>query len=88
MAAVLLRRESQMRWSSRRDGAVTVYDTDTTDDMLIIEPIIVAFTPDGWCDRCGGTLSVRRATDGTSEIQCLCCHHVCVRFNLGTRVHG
>jgi hypothetical protein len=77
-----------MRWSERRDGATAVYD-DTTinDDMLIIEPIIAAFTPDGWCSRCNGALGFRRATDGTSEIQCLRCHSVRARLSLGTKVH-
>jgi hypothetical protein len=77
-----------MRWSERRDGAVAVYD-DTTinDDMMIIEPIITAFTPDGWCSRCGGALGFRCATDGTSEIQCLRCHSVLARIDLGTKVH-
>jgi hypothetical protein len=42
---------------SRRDGAVAIYDdTDTTDNMMIVEPIVTTFTPtrDGRCDCCGG----------------------------------
>jgi hypothetical protein len=81
-----------MRWNSRRDGATAVYgDTPAyepgSDDVLIIEPVVVAFTPDGWCDRCGGALGFRCATDGTNEIFCLHCHAVCARIDLGTRVH-
>ena len=78
-----------MRWSERRDGATAVYDdTDTTDDMLVIEPVVTAFTPDGWCDRCGGALGFRCATDGTNEIFCFRCHGVLARIGLGNREHG
>jgi hypothetical protein len=80
-------KENAMRWSEHRDGCVAVFG-DTDDDMLIIEPVVTAFTPDGWCDRCNGALGFRCATDGANEIFCLRCHSVRARLNLGTRVHG
>jgi hypothetical protein len=78
-----------MRWSKGRSGVVSVYgDTDVnSNDMLIIEPIVTAFTPDGWCSRCSGALGFRRATDGTNEIFCFRCHGVLARIDLGTKVH-
>jgi hypothetical protein len=88
-AASLFEGESQMRWNPRRDGATAVYDdTDTVDDLIIIEPTITSFAPTraGRCD-CGGPLDFRCATDGTSEICCLRCHAVLARIGLGTTVH-
>jgi hypothetical protein len=78
-----------MRWSSRRDGAVAVYDETDDKDLMIVEPIVTAFTPtrNGRCDCCGGLLDLRCATDGTSEICCLRCHAVLARIGLGTTVH-
>jgi hypothetical protein len=78
-----------MRWSERRDGCVAVYDdaTGVDDDVLIIEPIVTAFTPGSRCDRCGGALGFRCAADGTSEIHCLLCHSVRARLSLGAKVH-
>jgi hypothetical protein len=76
-----------MRWSTRRDGAVAVYDDiDTTDDLMVVEPIIITLTHNGRCD-CGGAFGFRCATDGTSEIYCFSCHAVHARVGLGTRVH-
>jgi hypothetical protein len=78
-----------MRWSERRDGAVTIYDdTDTNDDMLVVEPTITAFMPTGRCDCRGGAISIRCAIGGTFEVYCLLCHKAHARFDLGTKVHG
>jgi hypothetical protein len=78
-----------MRWSSRRDGATTVFDdTVINDDMIVVEPVVTAFTPtrDGRCG-CGGKLDFRRMTDGVSEVYCFRCHTALARVDLGTRVH-
>jgi hypothetical protein len=78
-----------LRWSARRDGAVAIYDdTDITDDLMVVEPVITAFTPshDGRCN-CGGVFGFRCAIDGTSEIYCFRCHVALARISLGTRVH-
>ena len=78
-----------MRWSERPDGCIAVYDnTDINDDLLVVEPVVTAFTPDGWCDRCNGALGFRCATDGTNEIFCFRCHSVRVRIGLAIRVHS
>jgi len=78
-----------MRWSSRRNGAIAVYDdTDTSDDMLVVEPIITAFTPvngNGRC-ACGAPLSLRQLTEG-AEISCHRCHQVHGFISAGTQVH-
>jgi hypothetical protein len=81
-----------MRWSSRRDGCTAVFDDAPAyepggGEVLIIEPTIEAFTPNGWC-HCGGSLGFRCATDGTHEVVCLRCHEVCLRLSLSTKVHG
>jgi hypothetical protein len=78
-----------MRWSSRRDGATTVFDdTVINNDMIVVEPIITSFVPtrDGRCG-CGGKLGFRCATDSTGEIYCFRCHAVSARIDLSTRVH-
>ena len=87
MAAVLLRRGRQMRWSERKVGAVTVFG-DTDDDMLIIEPTIESFMPTGRCDCRGSAISIRCAIGGTFEIYCLICHKAHARIDLSTKVHG
>jgi hypothetical protein len=83
-----------MRWNSGRNGSTEIYDDAPayepgSDEMLIIEPDIISFTPDGWCARCGGALGFRHALDGAHEIICLHCHHVLARMSLGTKArHG
>jgi len=35
-----------MRWSSRREGTIAVYDdVYPNDDLLVVEPIVTTFTP-------------------------------------------
>jgi len=78
-----------MRWASRRDGAVAVYDdADTTDDMLVVEPVITAFTPvsgNGRCT-CGVQFSLRQMIEG-AEISCHRCHRAHGFISVGIRVH-
>ena len=75
-----------MRWSSKRDGAVTIYnDADTNDDMLVVGPVVVAFAP-ARRRTCDAALGHRHAIDGTVEVYCLACHVVHARFTLGTVV--
>jgi hypothetical protein len=76
-----------MRWSERKDGAVTVFG-DTDDDMLVVEPIITAFMPTGRCDCRGGAISIRCGIGGIFEIYCPRCHKAHARFDLGTNVHA
>src|SRR5262249_6941202 len=39
-------RECIMRWSSRRDGTIAVYDdVYPNDNLLVVEPIVTTFTP-------------------------------------------
>jgi hypothetical protein len=88
--APFLLKEIDMRWSSRRDGAVAVYDDlGTGDDMLVVEPIITDFfTPvngNGRC-ACGAPLSLRRLAEG-AELGCHRCHRVHGFIGVGTRVH-
>jgi hypothetical protein len=58
-----------MRWNSRRDGAVAIYDENDDRDLMVVEPILTSFTPtrEGQCD-CGGALGFRCTTDGAGEI--------------------
>jgi hypothetical protein len=76
-----------MRWSERRDGAVTVYDDGATTDTVIIEPVVENFTPTraGRC-RCGAQLDFRRTGNG-AEVCCFRCHTTLARIELGTKVH-
>jgi hypothetical protein len=76
-----------MRWNRRRDGCIAIFDKSDDQELMIVEPVVTAFTPAGWCDRCSGALGFRCATDGTNEIFCFCCHSVRARVDLGTKVH-
>jgi hypothetical protein len=76
-----------MRWSKRRDGAVTVYDDGATTDVVVVEPTVENFSPTraGRC-RCGAQLDFRRTANG-AEVFCFHCHSVLARINLGAKVH-
>ena len=42
-----------MRWGSRRDGTIAVYDdVYPNDDLLVVEPIVTTFTPTHGNGRC------------------------------------
>jgi hypothetical protein len=78
-----------MRWGSRRDGTIAVYDdVYPNDDLLVVEPIVTTFTPahgNGRCI-CGAPLSLRQSTEG-AEISCHRCHRVHGLIGVGARVH-
>jgi hypothetical protein len=60
-----------MRWSSRRDGAVVIYDDAPAyepgdDDMMVVEAVVASFTPvrDGLQCSCGAVLKHRATACG------------------------
>ena len=81
-----------MREVQRHDGSVAFYDENDDGDMVIIEPIVTAFTPVRGNARCvcGAPLApwgYRCVTADDVEIGCGRCHRVFGHFRLGTRVH-
>ena len=79
-----------MREALRRDGSVALYDENDDGDMIIIEPIVTAFTPVRGNARCvcGAPLAPYRCVAADDvEIGCGRCHRVFGHFRLGTRVH-
>ena len=79
-----------MREVQRHDGSVAFYDENDDGDMVIIEPIVTAFTPVRGNARCvcGAPLAPCRCVAADDvEIGCGRCHRVFGHFRLGTRVH-
>jgi hypothetical protein len=81
-----------MREVQRRDGSVALYDEDDDQDMIVVEPAVIAFTPIHGNARCacGAALapwSYRCVAADDVEIGCGRCHRVFGHFRLGTRVH-
>ena len=85
-----------MRWNSRRDGAVDIYDDAPAyepggDDTIVVEARVVGFTPirNGLQCPCGALLrafDIRTTADG-AELVCHRCHRVHGHIELGVKVH-
>jgi len=81
-----------MREALRHDGSTILYGENNDSDMVIVEPLITAFTPVRGNARCicGAALapwSYRCVAADVIEIGCGRCHRVHGHFRLGTRVH-
>ena len=81
-----------MRKMQRADGGVYIYDEDDDQNMLVIEPIITAFTPVNGAAVCicGAPLQPwgwRAVAANGVELVCDRCHRVHGYLILGTKVH-
>jgi hypothetical protein len=72
--------------------AVAIYDdTDTNDDVIVVEAVVASFTPvrDGLQCPCGALVRAfaLRATADGAELHCHRCHRVHGHIDLGVKVH-
>jgi hypothetical protein len=77
-----------MREHLRRDGAVVLTSDGDDQDQVIVEAVVISFTPirNGLQCPCGALLSLRATADG-AELCCHKCHCAHGRLDLGVKVH-